>query len=239
MFRANENTVADNAVTPSGNQLGKRKTRKVVNLQNNTYTTPPLLGPSTLRLKRTLTSQQFGSGDIVSPGSTTTRGIKETEDLRQDFGHTMWQLKQMQAKPTQENSDHAQARNVNGISQGSNRKAHIGNISDNGQKKQQADERLQLMAETMHRRDIDGDKRMVDLMTTVHDLTLGVKAVAGTVPSCPSPVPVALNPANIPSTGTFLPQQPTYKKLFQRQNGTKPDQMKQPKFNFCRITMSS
>ena len=108
VFRANENTVADNAVTPSGNQLGKQKTKKVVNLQNNTYTTPPLLGPSTLRLKRTLTSQHFGSDDIVSPGSTTTRGIKEIEDLRQDFGHTMAQLKQMQAKPTQENSDHAQ-----------------------------------------------------------------------------------------------------------------------------------
>ena len=73
----------------------------------------------------------------------------------------MGQLKQMQAKPTQENSDHAQraevlvkevkelkreligikngkahqsgqVRNVNGISQGSNRKAHIVNSSDSG-----------------------------------------------------------------------------------------------------------
>ena len=74
------------------------------------------------------------------------------------------------------------------------------------QKKQQADERLKLMAETMHRRDLNVDKRMVDLMTTVHDLTLGVKAVVGTVPSRPSPVPVALNPANMPSTGAHLPQ---------------------------------
>ena len=90
------------------------------------------------------------------------------------------------------------------------------------QKKQQADERLKLMAETMHRRDLDVDKPMVDLMTTVHDLTLGVEAVVGTVPSCPSPVPVALNPANIPSTGTFLPQQPTYKNYFSARAGPNP-----------------
>ena len=65
------------------------------------------------------------------------------------------------------------------------------------QRDQQADERLTLISETMHRRDIDVNKRMVDLMTTIQELTLGVKAVMATVPSRPSPVPVALNPAKV------------------------------------------
>ena len=76
----------------------------------------------------------------------------------------------------------------------------------------------------MHRRDIDVDKRMVDLMTTVQELTLGVKAVVATVPSRPSPVPVALNPANVPSTNESSIQQPTNREVVQRQSRTKPDQ---------------
>ena len=78
------------------------------------------------------------------------------------------------------------------------------------------------MSETMHRRDLDVDKRMVDLMTTVQDLTLRVKAVVATVPSRPSPVPVALNPASISFTIASPPQQPTYKEVPQRQSGSKP-----------------
>ena len=92
------------------------------------------------------------------------------------------------------------------------------------QRDQQADERLTLISETMHRRDIDVDKRMVDLMTTVQELTLGVKAVVATVPSRPSPVPVALNPANVPSTNESSIQQPTNREVVQRQSRTKLDQ---------------
>ena len=92
------------------------------------------------------------------------------------------------------------------------------------QRDQQADERLTLISETMHRRDLDVDKRMVDLMTTVQELTLGVKAVVATVPSRPSPVPVALNPANAPSDNASSIQQPTNREIVQRQSRTKLDQ---------------
>ena len=47
------------------------------------------------------------------------------------------------------------------------------------QRDRQAVERLELMSETMHRRDIDVDKNMVDLMTTVQDLTLMGKCGSG------------------------------------------------------------
>ena len=50
VFSASRNAFTDTAGTPSGNQLGKRETRKEINLQNSTFTTPPLLGPSTVRL---------------------------------------------------------------------------------------------------------------------------------------------------------------------------------------------
>ena len=92
------------------------------------------------------------------------------------------------------------------------------------QRDQQADERLTLISETMHRRDLDVDKRMVDLMTTVQELTLGVKAVVATIPSRPSPVPVALNPANAPSDNASSIQQPTNREIVQRQSRTKLDQ---------------
>ena len=92
------------------------------------------------------------------------------------------------------------------------------------QRDQQADERLTFISETMHRRDLDVDKRMVDLMTTVQELTLGVKAVVATVPSRPSPVPVALNPANAPSDNASSIQQPTNREIVQRQSRTKLDQ---------------
>ena len=48
----------------------------------------------------------------MSPGSTITRGIKETETLREDFGQSVAQLKQVDAKLTQENKDHAQRAGV-------------------------------------------------------------------------------------------------------------------------------
>ena len=92
------------------------------------------------------------------------------------------------------------------------------------QRDQQADERLTFISETMHRRDLDVDKRMVDLMTTVQELTLGVKTVVATIPSRPSPVPVALNPANAPSDNASSIQQPTNREIVQRQSRTKLDQ---------------
>ena len=85
-----------------------QKTRKEMNLRNYTFTTPPLLGPSSLRLERTATSQYFASEGVASRNSTITRGIKETEDIRQDFGWNMAQLEQIQTKLAQENNDHAQ-----------------------------------------------------------------------------------------------------------------------------------
>ena len=36
---------------------------------------------------------------------------------------------------------------------------------------------MKLMADTMQRRDMDANVRLVDLMTTMQDLTLGVKAI--------------------------------------------------------------
>ena len=92
------------------------------------------------------------------------------------------------------------------------------------QRDQQADERMKFISQTMHRRDIDVEKRMLDLMTTVQELTQGVKAVVATVPSRPSLVPLALNPANVSVTIAFPPQQPNYIEMVQRQSGSKPDQ---------------
>ena len=97
------------------------------------------------------------------------------------------------------------------------------------QRDRQADERLKHMSEMMHHRDLDVDKRMVDLMTTVQDLTLGVKTVVATIPNRPTPVPMAPNSADIPSTSASPSQHPSYRKVAKRQCVTKPDQTKQPK----------
>ena len=97
------------------------------------------------------------------------------------------------------------------------------------QRDRQADERLKHMSEMMHHRDLDVDKRMVDLMTTVEDLTLGVKTVVATIPNRPSPVPMAPNSADIPSTSASPSQHPSYREVAKRQCVTKPDQTKQPK----------
>ena len=252
VFAASRNAVADTASTPSGNQLGKRETAKEVN-QNYTFTTPPLLDLSTFRLECTATPQDSGSGSVASSSSTITRGIKETEAINEDLGRSMAQLKQVQAELSQENSDHAQRaevlmKEVEELRRGVLEMKTKGRINQDkmettmasvkglteqrisemtaimAQRDQQADERLTLMSETIHRREIDVDKRMVDLMTTVQDLTLGVKAVMATVPSRPSPVPVALNPANVPSTNESSIQQPTNREVVQCQSGTKCDQ---------------
>ena len=97
------------------------------------------------------------------------------------------------------------------------------------QRDKQDDERLKCMSEMMHRRDLDVDKRMVDLMTTVQDLTLGMKTVAARVPNSPSPVPLALDPANIPSSSAPPTQRSTFRDVAQRQMDIKPNYSKQPK----------
>ena len=111
-FEASRNTLGDTAIVPPESKLGKRKTRKEVTLQNYTFATPPLLGPNKLRLECTATSQHSDAGNVASPNSTITRGIKETEAIRREFGHGMEQLKQVQTKLTKENSDHVQRAEV-------------------------------------------------------------------------------------------------------------------------------
>ena len=71
MFSASRNEFADTAVIPSG-----------CHLQNFSFTTGQLLGPSTLRLERTAISQHSDSDSITSPRLTITRGIKETEAIK-------------------------------------------------------------------------------------------------------------------------------------------------------------
>ena len=51
VFETSRDILGDTAVVPTGNKLGKRRTRKEVTHQNCAFTTPPLLGPSTLRLE--------------------------------------------------------------------------------------------------------------------------------------------------------------------------------------------
>ena len=65
VFDSSRNTLGDTAITPSESQPGKRKTRKGVTLQNYVSTTPPLLGPSTLRLERTATPQHSDTGSTM------------------------------------------------------------------------------------------------------------------------------------------------------------------------------
>ena len=237
VFAASRNAVADTASTPSGNQLEKRETVKEVNLQNYTFTTPPLLG-SNHQLEGTAISQYAGSDSRASPSLAITSSA---------------QLKQVQAKLVQENGDHAQRAEVLMKEMDELRRRVIemkmeGRINQDkmetsmasvkgltekrisemtaiiAQRDQQADERLKLKSERMHRRDIDVDKRMVDLMTTLQDLTQRVKGVVATVPSRPSLVPAALNAANVPSTSAFSTRPPTRREVVQRQSGTKPDQ---------------
>ena len=257
-FGTKEDTLKDTAVVPLGTQLGTRKTRKEVALPNYALTTPPLINPSTLQLERTKTSQHSDAGSMASPNSTIARGIKETEAIREDFGRNMEQLKQVQVKLAQENNNHVRQAETLVMEMETLRKeiseikmegrvnqgkieASMGSIKDLTEKRisemtaimmqrdHQADERLKHMSKMMHRRDLDVDKRIVDLITTVQDLTLGVKTVVATVPNRPSPVPVALNSADVPSTSAFHTQHPTYREIAQRQSVTKTDQAKQPK----------
>ena len=82
----------------------------------------------------------------------------------------------------------------------------------------QADECLKLMTDFMQRRDTDADDRMVDLMTTMKDLTLGVKAMASQTAAAQAkivpPAPVQPYLGDLPSTSTAPPPtQATYRKV--------------------------
>ena len=190
VFEACKNTLDDTAIAPSGSKLGKRKTRKGMTPQDYAFTTSPILGPGTLRLERTATSQHSDPGSVAYPDSTITRSIKETEAIRKDFGYGMEQLKQVQTKLTKENANHVQTAEVLVMEGRANQgkiemtMATVKDLTERrisvttaimAQRDKQADERLKCMSEMMHRRNLDIDKRMVDLMTTVQDLTLGVK----------------------------------------------------------------
>ena len=81
----------------------------------------------------------------------------------------------------------------------------------------QADKRLKLMSKLRQRRDSDDKNCMIELMTAMNVLTLGVRAVvakAAAAPSRPPPMPMAPNLATVPSTSAFPPpQQTTYRKV--------------------------
>ena len=260
VFEASKNTLDDTATALREASWGNGKPGKKGHPRTMPYafTTPPILGPSTLRLDRTATSQHSDAGSVASPDSTITRGIKETEAIRIDFGYGMEQLKQVQTKLTQENTDHVQRAEVLMMGMEELRKevneikmegranqgkiettmATVKDLTENrisvmtaimAQREKQADERLKCMSGMMHRRVLDVDKRMVDLMTTVQDLILGVKTLGAGVPSSPSPVAQALGPAKGQSTSAFPTQQSTYREVAQRQLGIKPSHTKQPR----------
>ena len=81
----------------------------------------------------------------------------------------------------------------------------------------QANERMKLVSDLMQRRETDADTRMIDLMTTMKDLTLGVRAIASqtaAVQAKAAPMaPIASHMSDLPSTSTAPPPtQATYRK---------------------------
>ena len=82
----------------------------------------------------------------------------------------------------------------------------------------QADKRLKLMTDLMQRRETDADARMINLMTTMKDLTLGVRAmasqtVAAQAKAAPA-APIAPHSSDLPSTSAVPPPlQATYRKV--------------------------
>ena len=84
VFETSRDISGDTALVPPENKLEKRRTRKEVTLQNCAFTTPPLLGPGTLRLECTAMPKHSDAGNMASPNSTITRGIKETEAIRKE-----------------------------------------------------------------------------------------------------------------------------------------------------------
>ena len=73
----------------------------------------------------------------------------------------------------------------------------------------QADERMKLMSDLMQRRETDADTCMIDLMTTMKDLTLRVRAIASQTvaaqeKAAPAP-PMVSHLSDLPSTSAAAP----------------------------------
>ena len=84
----------------------------------------------------------------------------------------------------------------------------------------QSDERMKLISDLMQRRETDANVPMVDMMTTMKDLTVGVRSMvsqAGAAQAQAAPAaPTTLNLNNVPSTSAAPPTtQPTYRKVAQ------------------------
>ena len=84
----------------------------------------------------------------------------------------------------------------------------------------QADERMKLMSDLMPRRETDADTRLIDLMTTMKDLTLGVRAIASQTAAAQAKAakapPLVSHLSNLPSTSAAPPPPPaTYRKVAQ------------------------
>ena len=84
----------------------------------------------------------------------------------------------------------------------------------------QADERMKLMSYLMQRRETDADTRMINLMTTMKDLTFGVRTIASqtaAVKASAAPVaPMVPHLSSLPFTSTDPPPtQTTYRKVAQ------------------------
>ena len=84
----------------------------------------------------------------------------------------------------------------------------------------QADECMKLMSDLMQRRETDADTRMIDLMTTMKDLTLGVRAIAPQTAAAQAKAAPALlmvsHLNDLPSTSAAQPPpQATYRKVAQ------------------------
>ena len=84
----------------------------------------------------------------------------------------------------------------------------------------QADERMKMMSDLMQRRETDANARMIDLMTTMKDLTLGVRAMAvqtaGTQAKVTPVASMTSNSDEFPSTSAAPnPTQTAYRKVAQ------------------------
>ena len=84
----------------------------------------------------------------------------------------------------------------------------------------QADEHMRLMSDLMQRRETDADTRILDLMTTMKDLTLGVRAIASqtaTAQASAAPAaPMVPHLSDLPSISAAQPPtQATYRKVAQ------------------------
>ena len=84
----------------------------------------------------------------------------------------------------------------------------------------QADERMKLMSDLMQRREADADTRMIDLTTTMEDLTLGVRAMAAQTAAAQAKTapaaPISSHSSDLASTSTAPhPTQATYRKVAQ------------------------